>query len=49
MPTELEMNQYLILKYLTEASSKKGSVEFVSAKDIQEALGMEPLQDSIQQ
>lgn len=44
MSTELEMNQYLILKYLTEEANKKGVVEYVPAQDIQKAIGMEPLQ-----
>jgi hypothetical protein len=44
MPTELELNQDLILKFLHELTNKKGSADYVSAEDIQKATGLEPLQ-----
>lgn len=43
MPTEIEKNQDLILKYLHDLAIKKGSVELVGAQDIQRDLGLDPL------
>jgi hypothetical protein len=44
MPTELELSQDLILKYLHDLTNKKGVSDYVSPQDIQKATELKPLQ-----